>query len=112
MNLPIVFLQDWVNELIRMLSIQIDYVVEPSHDALLKNQSLPSCIAILTSLGYKGDSGHRIFQSTFALLLSSIRSVAFNITVAVNAQFSVGGRKSPLDDSGGLHTYPYLDGPG
>lgn len=93
-------MQDWVGELIRILTIQIDYVVEPSHDALLKNAHLPSCLAILMSLGFKGDSRPRSFQSVFAQLLAAIRSAAFNITVAINAQFNVAGRKSPLDDYG------------
>ena len=32
--------QDWVGELIKILMIPVDYVVDPSYDALLKNQHL------------------------------------------------------------------------
>lgn len=97
---PSGFMQDWVNELVRILAIQIDYVVEPSHDALLKNTQLPSCLAIMISLGFRGDTQARSFQSTFGLITAAIRSAAFNVTVATTAQFNVAGRKSPMDDYG------------
>lgn len=93
-------MQDWITELTRILTIQTDYVVEPSNDALLKNAQLPSCWGILISFGNKGDTRPRSFQSTYAMVSAAIRSAAFNITIAVNAPLSVGGRRSPLDDYG------------
>lgn len=99
-NSPTEFVQDFVGEIIRVLAIQVDYVVEPSHDALLKNTQLPSCIAMLISLGFRGDMRPRSFQSTYGHIAASIRHVAFNLTVATSAQFNVAGRKSPMDDSG------------
>ncbi|KAF4123420.1 hypothetical protein GMORB2_6121 [Geosmithia morbida] len=92
------FVQDWVSEVIRILAVQVDYVVEPSHDALLKNTQLPSCMAILVSLGFRGDTRPRTFQSAFASMTAAIRSAAFNATVVATAQFNVGGRRSPMDD--------------
>jgi hypothetical protein len=57
-------------------------------------------MAILMSLGFRGDTHPRTFQSSFAQLLAAIRSAAFNMTVAINAPFTVNGRKSLLDDHG------------
>lgn len=96
-------MQDWVGELIKILMIPVDYVVDPSYDALLKNQQLPSCLGIVASLGFKGDSRPRTFQGAFAMLAAAAKSTAFNIMLSINAQFNVGGRKSPLDDAGKSH---------
>lgn len=82
--------------------IPVDYVVDPSYDALLKNAQLPSCLGIVASLGFKGDSHPRTFQGAFAMLAASIRSTAFNMMLSINAPLNVGGRKSPLDDYGTL----------
>ena len=94
------FIQDWVHELIRILTIQVDYSGEHSHDALLKNEQMRSCLSILISVGFKGEMQPRGFQSTYALTAVSIRSQAWNITIATSPHFQVGGKKSPLDDFG------------
>lgn len=94
------FIQDWVHELIRVLSIQVDYSGEHSHDALLKNEQMRSCLSIMISFGFKGDMQPRSFPSTYALTAVSIRSQAWNITIATSPHFQVGGKKSPLDDFG------------
>ncbi|CAH0049842.1 unnamed protein product [Clonostachys solani] len=91
-------MQDWVGELIRILTIQVDYSGEHSHDALLKNEQMRSCLSILINLGFKGDTQPRSFQSTHALIAATVRSTAWNITLASSSHFPVTGKKSPLDD--------------
>uniref|UniRef100_A0A8H7N9I4 Mediator of RNA polymerase II transcription subunit 16 n=1 Tax=Bionectria ochroleuca TaxID=29856 RepID=A0A8H7N9I4_BIOOC len=91
-------MQDWVGELIRILNIQVDYSGEHSHDALLKNEQMRSCLSILINLGFKGDTLPRSFQSTHALIAATVRSTAWNITLASSSHFPVAGKKSPLDD--------------
>lgn len=89
-----------MNELIKILNIQVDYSGEHSHDALLKNEQMRSCLSILINFGFKGDMEPRGFQSTYALMAVSIRCQAWNITIATSPHFQVGGKKSPLDDYG------------
>lgn len=97
------FAQDWVAELIRILSVQVDYVsTEEPQESLLRNALLPSCLGILVAAGYRGDSNPRTFMSNFALAACAIRSASYNLTLAVNTQFNVANRKSLLDDWGKL----------
>lgn len=95
-------IQDLVRELIRIVKIQVDYSGEHAHDALMKNDQLRSCLSILFSFGFSGDTHPRSFQSTFALLALVVRSQGWNLTLAVNPHIQVGSKKSPLDDHGKL----------
>lgn len=93
--------QDWVKELMRILAVQVDYVsAEEPHDTLLRNAQLPACLGILVATGYRGDPQPRTFASSFSMAVCAVRSVAYNLTLAVNTQFSVANRKSLLDDWG------------
>lgn len=99
-----------MHELMRILSIQVDYSGEHSHDALLKNEQMRSCLSIMISFGFKGDKQPRNFSSTYALTAVSIRSQAWNITIATSPHFQVGGKKSPLDDFGRISLIAYMLG--
>lgn len=93
--------QDWAAELIRILSVQVDYTSgEEPHDALLRNAPIPACLGILVTSGFRGDRNPRTFASNFALITCAIRIAAYNLTLAVNTQFNVANRKSLLDDWG------------
>ncbi|OAA73694.1 RNA polymerase II Mediator complex subunit Sin4 [Cordyceps fumosorosea ARSEF 2679] len=60
------FTQDWVQELIRILKVQVDYLQETHHESLMRNALLSSCMSIMNSLGFRGENAPRSFQSKLA----------------------------------------------
>ncbi|KYK58612.1 Mediator of RNA polymerase II transcription subunit 16 [Drechmeria coniospora] len=92
------FTQDWVSELIRIQKIQVDYSEEMHHDSLMRNAPLQACLSIMASLGFKGETQRRSFQSKFAWLDLNIRNVVILITLASNTPMTVRDKMSPLDE--------------
>ncbi|GAB0136152.1 hypothetical protein EsDP_00004464 [Epichloe bromicola] len=92
------FVLDWVSELIRILKIQVDYSDETHHDALMRNLSLQFCLGIMNSLGFRGESLKRSFQSKFAMIDLNLRNVVILITLASNTPLNVREKMSPLDE--------------
>lgn len=94
------FVLDWVSELIRILKIQVDYSDETHHDALMRNLSLQFCLGIMNSLGFRGESLKRSFQSKFAMIDLNLRNVVILITLASNTPLNIREKMSPLDEHG------------
>ncbi|QUC18758.1 uncharacterized protein UV8b_02999 [Ustilaginoidea virens] len=92
------FVLDWVSELVRILKIQVDYSDEMHHDALMRNSSLQSCLSIMASLGFRGETRPRSFQSKFARLNLNLRNVVILITLASNTPINIREKMSPLDE--------------
>ncbi|KAG5983606.1 hypothetical protein E4U54_006223, partial [Claviceps lovelessii] len=92
------FVLDWVGEMIRMLKIQVDYSDETHHDALMRNLSLQFCLSIMNSLGFRGESQKRSFQSKFAMVDLNLRNIVILITLAGNAPSNFREKISPLDE--------------
>ncbi|KAG5985084.1 hypothetical protein E4U55_001587 [Claviceps digitariae] len=104
------FVLDWVGEMIRMLKIQVDYSDETHHDALMRNLSLQFCLSIMNSLGFKGESQKRSFQSKFAMVDLNLRNIVILITLAGNAPSNFREKISPLDEYGVLEVVEALAG--
>lgn len=92
------FARDWATELVRILKLQVDYVDETQHDALMRNAQLQACFSIMSSLGFKGEFTPRTFQSKFANVNLNIRNVVILISLASNTPVSVKEKMSPLDE--------------
>lgn len=94
------FIQDWINEIIKILKIQIDYSEELHHDTLMRNLPLQSCLSIINSLGFKGEMVPRSFQGKFAMVALSVRNVVVLSTLALNTPVTVREKMSPMDEHG------------
>ncbi|KAF6814593.1 mediator of rna polymerase ii transcription subunit 16 [Colletotrichum sojae] len=92
------FTFDWINEIVRMLKIPVDYSEDTHHDSLVRNSSLQMCLSILNHLGYKGMFQPRSFGGKFAMLALNARNVVILITIASNTPVNVRERLSPLDE--------------
>ncbi|KAK2596175.1 Mediator of RNA polymerase II transcription subunit 16 [Conoideocrella luteorostrata] len=92
------FVQDWISELVRILKIQVDYTEETHYDTLMRNSPLQSCLSIMNSLGFKGESRKRTFQSKLAMLDLSLRNVVILITLASNTPTHIREKMNPLDE--------------
>lgn len=96
------FIQDWVNELIRILKVQVDFSEEMHHDSLMRNWTLQACLGIMNSLGFRGEWSKRMFQSKFATLDLNIRNVVILISLSSNTPPTVREFITPLDEHGML----------
>ncbi|KOS16661.1 Mediator of RNA polymerase II transcription subunit 16 [Escovopsis weberi] len=94
------FAQDWVNEIIRILKIQVDYSEELHHESLMRNTPLHSCLSIMNSLGFRGELQPRSFQGKLAMIEVNARNVVILITLASNTPSTGRENLSPLDDHG------------
>jgi mediator of RNA polymerase II transcription subunit 16 len=92
------FTQEWISELIRILKIQVDFTEDTSHE-MMRNGNLQACLSIMHSLGFKGESQPRSFQSKFAMLCLNVRNVVMLISIASNTSI-VREKVSPLDEPG------------
>ncbi|KAL6904390.1 mediator complex, subunit Med16 [Trichoderma evansii] len=92
------FIQDWVNEMIKVLKIQVDYSEELHHDSLMRNLMLQSVLSIMNSLGFKGEMHARSFQGKFAMVYLNARNVVILITLASNMPAGAREKMSPLDE--------------
>lgn len=96
------FIQDWINEMIKVLKIQVDYSEELHHDSLMRNQPLQSILSIMNSLGFKGEMHARSFHGKFAMVYLNARNVVILITLASNMPATAREKMSPLDEPGKL----------
>lgn len=94
------FIQDWINEMIKVLKIQVDYSEELHHDSLMRNLPLQGILSIMNSLGFKGEMHARSFQGKFAMVYLNARNVVVLITLASNTPATARERMSPLDEPG------------
>ncbi|KAK1241472.1 hypothetical protein MKX08_001446 [Trichoderma sp. CBMAI-0020] len=92
------FIQDWINEMIKVLKIQVDYSEEMHHDSLMRNLPLQGVLSIMNSLGFKGEMHARSFQGKFAMVYLNARNVVVLITLASNTPATARERMSPLDE--------------
>ncbi|UKZ66623.1 uncharacterized protein TrAtP1_007795 [Trichoderma atroviride] len=92
------FIQDWINEMIKVLKIQVDYSEEMHHDSLMRNLPLQGVLSIMNSLGFKGEMHARSFQGKFAMVYLNARNVVVLITLASNTPATARERISPLDE--------------
>ncbi|KAL0936566.1 mediator of rna polymerase ii transcription subunit 16 [Colletotrichum truncatum] len=92
------FTFDWINEIVRMLKIPVDYSEDTHHDSLVRNSSLQMCLSILNHLGYKGMFQPRSFGGKFAMLALNARNVVILITIASNTPVNIREKLSPLDE--------------
>ncbi|KAM0462954.1 hypothetical protein ACHAPV_003077 [Trichoderma viride] len=98
------FIQDWINEMIKVLKIQVDYSEELHHDSLMRNLPLQGILSIMNSLGFKGEMHARSFQGKFAMVYLNARNVVVLITLASNTPATARERMSPLDEPETLST--------
>ncbi|KAJ4164232.1 hypothetical protein LMH87_005915 [Akanthomyces muscarius] len=92
------FTQDWIQELIRILKIQVDYSQEIHHESLMRNTALYTCMSIMSSLGYRGENAARSFQSKFANICLNVRIIVITTTLASNTPLQARDKMSPLDE--------------
>ncbi|KAJ6786797.1 hypothetical protein PWT90_03847 [Aphanocladium album] len=92
------FTQDWIQDLIRILKIQVDYSQETHHESLMRNTSLHTCMSIMNSLGYRGDNVQRSFQSKFANIFLNVRIIVILTTLASNTPLQARDKVMPLDE--------------
>ncbi|PON23873.1 hypothetical protein TGAM01_v207201 [Trichoderma gamsii] len=92
------FIQDWTNEMIKVLKIQVDYSEELHHDSLMRNLPLQGILSIMNSLGFKGEMHARSFQGKFAMVYLNARNVVVLITLASNMPATAREKMSPLDE--------------
>ncbi|KAM0322887.1 hypothetical protein ACHAQA_009229 [Verticillium albo-atrum] len=92
------FTRDWINELVRMLKVPVDYSEEAHHEALVRNSSLQLCFSILNHLGFKGEFNPRSSTGKFAFLSLNIRNVVILITIASNTPTNMREKLNPLDE--------------
>ncbi|KAM0522331.1 hypothetical protein ACHAPE_001920 [Trichoderma viride] len=98
------FIQDWTNEMIKVLKIQVDYSEELHHDSLMRNLPLQGILSIMNSLGFKGEMHARSFQGKFAMVYLNARNVVVLITLASNMPATAREKMSPLDEPEQLST--------
>ncbi|KAK7753742.1 Mediator of RNA polymerase II transcription subunit 16 [Diatrype stigma] len=91
------FIASWVNELVRVLKIAVDYSEEAPHDQLMRNHQMQICLSILHHLGWKGEYQPREFSSKLALIMLNLRNIVILITMANNTN-ALRGAANPMDD--------------
>lgn len=94
------FTHDWVNELVRILKVPVDYAEETTHESLARNTILQACLSIMNALGFRGEGEPRSFMSKFAMVELNVRNIAILITLASNTPNAVKDRLTPLDEHG------------
>lgn len=94
------FAHEWLQELIRMLKIQVDYSEEIHHESLMRNSSLHTCMGIMNSLGFRGENVPRSFQSKFANIGLNVRIIVILTTIASNTPIQARDKMSPLEEPG------------
>lgn len=94
------FSYEWVNELVRILKVTVDYSEEAHHDSLVRNNNLQLCLSILNHLGFRGQFRPRTFGGKFAVLALNIRNIVILITIASNTPVTLKQTLSPLDEDG------------
>ncbi|ROT36946.1 mediator of RNA polymerase II transcription subunit 16 [Sodiomyces alkalinus F11] len=92
------FTRDWVNEIVRMLKVPVDYSEETQNDNPVRNHSLQLCLSIINHMGFRGEFKPRSFSGKFALLSLNIRNTIILITFAINTPSNMREKLSPLDE--------------
>ncbi|RYP53448.1 hypothetical protein DL768_001593 [Monosporascus sp. mg162] len=92
------FTTNWMNELVRLLKITVDYSEETPHDHLIRNQQMQFCFSILQHLGWRGEYQPRDFSSKLAMIMLNLRNIVIIITIANNTN-ALRGTTTPMDDS-------------
>ncbi|KAI9644713.1 Mediator of RNA polymerase II transcription subunit 16 [Ciborinia camelliae] len=96
-NLP----YDWLNELAKILKINVDYSEESHYDVLIRNVTIQLCLSIQNSLGFKGDFSPRKFTGKFSWLVLQLRNIVVLVTMAANMKVPGPTNEktsTPLDD--------------
>ncbi|KAM3562348.1 hypothetical protein MY1884_001847 [Beauveria asiatica] len=89
---------DWIQEVIKLLKVQIDYTQESHHESLMRNTSLQYCMSIMNSLGFKGENAPRTSQGKFAYIFLNVRIIVVLATLASNTPPQARDKMSPLDE--------------
>lgn len=66
----------------------------------MRNSPLQSCLSIMSSIGFRGETRRRSFQSKFAIISLNMRNVVILITLASNTPMNIREKMSPLDEHG------------
>ncbi|RYP80118.1 hypothetical protein DL769_002604 [Monosporascus sp. CRB-8-3] len=91
------FITNWMNELVRLLKITVDYSEETPHDHLIRNHQMQFCCSILQHLGWRGEYQPRDFSSKLAMIMLNLRNIVIIITIATNTN-ALRGATTPMDD--------------
>ncbi|RYP28860.1 hypothetical protein DL767_007018 [Monosporascus sp. MG133] len=91
------FTANWMNELVRLLKITVDYSEETPHDHLIRNHQMQICFSILQHLGWRGEYQPRDFSSKLAMIMLNLRNIVIIITIASNTN-ALRGATTPMDD--------------
>ncbi|KAH8201562.1 hypothetical protein TruAng_004254 [Truncatella angustata] len=91
------FSHDLLNEMVRMMRVQVDYSEESHHDSLVRNQLLQLCLSTLNHLEWNGEFQPRGFRSKVAMFGLNLRGIVILITIANNAPVHM-KNMTPLDE--------------
>ncbi|KAL2756219.1 hypothetical protein ACRALDRAFT_1042669 [Sodiomyces alcalophilus JCM 7366] len=92
------FTRDWVNEIVKLLKVPVDYSEENPNDNPVRNQSLQLCLSIINHMGFRGEFKPRSFSGKFAQLSLNVRNIIILITFAINTPSNMREKLSPLDE--------------
>ncbi|KKA29121.1 hypothetical protein TD95_002337 [Thielaviopsis punctulata] len=92
------FCNDFIQEVVRMVKVTVDYSEESHHEALVRNTQLQLVLSIMCYLGFNGQYKQRSFSSKFAKLALHARSVNAMVSISSNTPPHLHDKLAPLDE--------------
>lgn len=65
--------ENFLNEIYRVLQVNLDHAVDPQADYLFKNQMVQRCLGMQVCLGYSGETQHRSVATKVAWTILNLR---------------------------------------
>lgn len=94
------FAVDMLQELIKILKVQVDYTEDQPNDNIMRNHTLHTCMSMLQSLGFRGRLKRLSFCGKMAFINLNIRNSILLTTMAMNSPPPLRERMNPLDEHG------------
>ncbi len=86
---------DFLNEIYRVLNVNVDYLSDPQQEKLFRNPMIRGCLSVQASFGFKGAQKHQT-------LAAKIASTTLNLRVAsLTFTFMFSNVNKPSAGSGG-----------
>lgn len=90
--------ENFLNEMYRVLQVNLDHAVDPQPEHLFKNQMVQKCLSMQVCLGYPGERRHRSLAAKVAWTLLNLRFTSILLAFALKR--SMPGGESEIKKPG------------
>ena len=91
---------EFLSELYRVLEINLDRVLDPQSDKLLRHQTLQRGLSLQAALGFTGRNETRSLSSKLAWTMTSLRIISLTFFLAFAKSSSAQGSETELSKPG------------